>query len=122
MITGSHNPPEYNGFKLGVGKDALHGGQIRALHELAKAGDFPKGKGRSSREHLLPRYVEDVCSRLRLGPRKLKVVVDAGNGMGGLSAKPIYERLGAEVVGMYLEPDGRFPNHHPDPSMEANLV
>ena len=122
MITGSHNPPEYNGFKLGVGKDALYGEKIRGLYALAMAGDFPSGEGRLVREDFIPRYLDDVCGRIELGPRKPKVVVDAGNGMGGVTAQPMYERLGAEVIGMYLDPDGRFPNHHPDPSMEANLA
>lgn len=122
MITGSHNPPEYNGFKLGVGTAALFGNEIRELHRLANAGDFPRGAGEERREDLLPRYLEDASGRIRMGGRRLKVVVDAGNGVGGLVARPLYERLGVEVVGMHLDPDGRFPNHHPDPTVEENLV
>lgn len=122
MITGSHNPPEYNGFKLGVGTAALFGDEIRELYGLATAGDFRQGEGKAREEDLLPRYLDDVCGRVRMGGRRLKVVVDAGNGVGGLVAGPLYERLGAEVVGMHLEPDGRFPNHHPDPTVEENLV
>lgn len=121
-ITGSHNPPEYNGFKLGVGTSALFGHEIRELHRLANAGDFPEGRGETRELDLLPRYLDDVCGRLSMGERRLKVVVDAGNGVGGVVAGPLYERLGVEVVGMHLEPDGTFPNHHPDPTVEKNVA
>ncbi|HLV60793.1 MAG TPA: phosphomannomutase/phosphoglucomutase [Fredinandcohnia sp.] len=121
MVTGSHNPPEYNGLKLGVGTEALFGEEIRALGRRAAAGDFRTGAGTMRTVDLLPRYLDDVASRIRMGGRRLKVVVDAGNGVGGLVAGPLYERLGVEVVGMYLEPDGRFPHHHPDPTVEKNL-
>lgn len=121
-ITASHNPPEYNGFKLGVGTATLFGHEIRDLRHLAEAGDFPVGQGEVREVELLSRYLDDVAGRISMGGRRLRVVVDAGNGMGGTVAVPLYERLGVEVIGMYLEPDGRFPHHHPDPTVEANLV
>lgn len=121
MITGSHNPPEYNGFKIGVGKTTMYGAEIQRLRHLIEAGDFPKGRGEVLHEDLLERYLEDVASRLRLGSRRPKVVIDAGNGVGGILAAPLLERLGIPMEGMYLEPDGSFPNHHPDPTVEENL-
>ena len=121
-ITGSHNPPEYNGFKVGLGTHALFGEEIRELRRLGEAGDFPVGRGEVREVDLLPRYLHDVASRISMGGRRLRVVVDAGNGVGGVVARPLYERLGVEVIGMYLDPDGRFPHHHPDPSVEANLT
>lgn len=122
MITGSHNPPEYNGFKIGVGKTTMHGEEIQHLLQVILRGDFPTGAGTITELDLLPRYHEDVLGKLRMGDRKLKVVVDAGNGVGGIAAAPLYRALGVETIGIYLEPDGTFPNHHPDPTVEENLL
>jgi phosphomannomutase/phosphoglucomutase len=125
MITGSHNPAEYNGLKLGLGKATFHGDAIQALRRLAESGDFavaePGAEGKVSTCDITPAYQAHVRDNLRLGGRKLKVVVDAGNGTGGVVAVPLFESLGVEVVPLFLEMDGRFPNHHPDPTVEENL-
>jgi phosphomannomutase/phosphoglucomutase len=121
MITGSHNPPEYNGLKLGLGAATFHGEEIQALRRLAESGRFAAGAGTVSAHDVVTPYQRHVVENLRLGPRRLKVVVDAGNGTGGVVAVPIFERLGVEVVPLFIEPDGRFPNHHPDPTVEENL-
>ena len=121
MITGSHNPPEYNGFKIGVGKTTLHGAEIQELRRIVEKGDFPTGTGTTRQEDVLPRYLAHVKQNLSLGPRKLRIAIDAGNGVGGLVAKPLYESLGFEVTGIYLEPDGTFPNHPPDPTGEEHV-
>ncbi len=120
MITGSHNPPEYNGMKIGVGKTTLYGEAIQAILRQVQQGAFASGAGAVTAHDIVTPYQDYVAKNLRPGKRKLKVVVDAGNGTGGI-AVPIFERLGWEVVPLFLEPDGRFPNHHPDPTVEKNL-
>ena len=122
MITGSHNPPEYNGLKVGVGKSTLHGEGIQALHRRIVEGRFASGAGGVETHDVVTPYREYVRNNLRLGPRKLKVVVDAGNGTGGVIANPLFRSLGVEVVPLFEEMDGRFPNHHPDPTVEENLA
>ncbi len=126
QITGSHNPPEYNGLKLTLGGDSLHGEDIQRLRRLA-TGEEPMGAPPATpgtiRSHdIVQAYEEELVAGARLGPRKLKVVVDAGNGTAGPFAPPIYRRLGLEVIELYCDMDARFPNHHPDPTVEANLV
>jgi phosphomannomutase/phosphoglucomutase len=121
MITGSHNPPEYNGLKLGPGSATYHGAEIQALRELAESGHFASGQGVVTAHDIVAPYQKYVRENLRLGKRKLKVVIDAGNGTGGVVAVPIFEALGIEVVPLFIEMDGRFPNHHPDPTVEKNL-
>lgn len=125
MITGSHNPPDHNGFKILLGKDALFGSQIQEIKEVAMAeppalagGQF----GSSIALDVLSDYQADILSRVSFGTRKLKVVVDAGNGIGGVTAVPILKELGVELVELFTEPDSDFPNHHPDPTVEENLV
>ncbi|ABS24384.1 phosphomannomutase/phosphoglucomutase [Anaeromyxobacter sp. Fw109-5] len=121
MITGSHNPPEYNGLKVGLGAATFHGEEIQALRRLAESGRFASGSGTVSPYDVITPYRKYVRENLRLGGRKLKVVVDAGNGTGGVIAVPILEALGVEVVPLFIDMDGRFPNHHPDPTVEKNL-
>ncbi len=121
MITGSHNPPEYNGLKVGLGSATYHGEEIQALYRLAESGAFATGAGSVEPYDVVTPYRANVRERLRLGKRKLKVVVDAGNGTGGVIAVPLFESLGIEVVPLFVEMDGRFPNHHPDPTVEKNL-
>jgi phosphomannomutase / phosphoglucomutase len=121
MITGSHNPPEYNGLKIGLGSATFHGEGIQAIRKLAESGKFATGKGSLSSRDVVGPYRKYVQENLRLGKRKLKVVVDAGNGTGGVVAVPLFEALGFEVIPLFLEMDGRFPNHHPDPTVEKNL-
>ena len=121
MITGSHNPPEYNGLKVGLGKNTLHGDGIQALLRRIQEGRFAEGAGTLDTHDIVAPYREYVRQNLKLGPRRLKVVVDAGNGTGGVIAVPLFESLGVEVIPLFVEMDGRFPNHHPDPTVEANL-
>lgn len=121
QITGSHNPPEYNGFKLGLGKNSVYGKDIQHFYELIVAGEFPSGNGTVRIEEVIDRYIDDVVERI--GPIKgnLKVVVDCGNGAGALVAPQLMKRLGVNATCLFCESDGTFPNHHPDPTVEANL-
>jgi len=121
QITGSHNPPEDNGFKILRGKSTIHGAEIQQLRQLIEARDFDNGLGVVDDKPVEPAYIEMVASKIKLGPRRFKVVVDAGNGVGG-TLMPILQRLGVDVTGIYIEPDGRFPNHHPDPTVEKNVA
>ena len=123
VITGSHNPPEYNGFKMGVGKTTFYGETIQKLRQLIEAGDFETSDrpGRVSHFDAVTPYLHFVQSTVTRGPKKLKVVVDAGNGVGGIVAVPLLQALGYEVVPLFCEPDGRFPNHHADPTIAKNL-
>ncbi|MDQ3711149.1 MAG: phosphomannomutase/phosphoglucomutase [Acidobacteriota bacterium] len=121
MITGSHNPPDHNGFKICLGKSTLFGSQIQEIKEIAISGEFAAGKGTTEEMEILDDYEKDILSNINLGNRKLKVVVDGGNGMGGVTGVPIYEKLGCELVKLFTEPDSNFPNHHPDPTVEENL-
>ncbi|MBP6002419.1 MAG: phosphomannomutase/phosphoglucomutase [Pyrinomonadaceae bacterium] len=121
MITGSHNPPDHNGFKICLGKSTLFGSQIQEIKEIAFAGEFATGSGSISTIEVLDEYCRDIVSRISLGPRKLKAVVDAGNGMGGVTGVPVYRELGIEMVEFFTEPDSNFPNHHPDPTVTENL-
>ena len=124
MITGSHNPAEYNGFKMGVGKTTFYGETIQELRRLIEKGDFEVSArpGRVTSFDAVTPYLHYVTQTVRRGPRKLKVVVDAGNGVGGIVALPMLERLGYEVVPLFCDPDGRFPNHHADPTIAKNLT
>ena len=122
MVTGSHNPPEYNGFKVAFGKTTLFGPQVQELADIIEAGRFVYGPGQAS---AYPAIREDYYAFLRKNiriDRGLKVVVDAGNGTGGAVAVPIMEEMGMEVVPLFCEMDGRFPHHFPDPTVEKNLA
>ena len=121
QITGSHNPPEYNGFKLSVGKGSLHGDEIQALHGLIGAGQFPTGRGRVRDEAIIDRYVADVAKRIGKLSRPLRVVADCGNGAGALVAPQLLRAIGAQLETLFCESDGTFPNHHPDPTVVENL-
>lgn len=116
MITGSHNPPEHNGFKMMAGHDTLHGAEIQELYEIIRQGRFARGEGRASTLHIVPEYMNYVAGNVRLS-RRIKIVVDAGNGTGGAVAVPLFRKMGCEVVDIFCEMDGRFPNHHPDPTL-----
>ncbi|HEY2848193.1 MAG TPA: phosphomannomutase/phosphoglucomutase, partial [Pyrinomonadaceae bacterium] len=121
MITGSHNPPDHNGFKICLGTQALFGDQIREIGQIAAAGEFQGGRGGVGSRDVLPEYCQEVVSRTSMGPRRLRVIIDSGNGMGGVTAVPVYKKLGVDIVELYSEPDPTFPNHHPDPTVEENL-
>jgi phosphomannomutase/phosphoglucomutase len=120
MITGSHNPPEFNGFKLCVGLGSIHGEMIQELRRLIETGAFREGKGVLSRRDVIPAYRKYVRENLSI-PRKLKVVVDGGNGTAGAVAPELFREMGMDVVELFCEADGRFPNHFPDPTIPENL-
>jgi len=120
MITASHNPPQYNGFKIWCGASTLYGEELQELRRIFTDGDFPQGRGLVSHLDIMPAYVDAICCRLQL-KRPMKVVVDGGNGAGGPACVAALTRMGAELVPLYCDPDGRFPNHHPDPTIEANM-
>lgn len=121
MITGSHNPSNYNGFKICLGKQTLFGSQIQEIKEIAFSEDFAEGNGTVEEINTLAEYEKDILERVDFGERKLKAAVDSGNGMGGVTAIPFYEKLGVELVELFSEPDSNFPNHHPDPTVTENL-
>ncbi len=121
QITGSHNPPEYNGFKLGLGRSSIYGKDIQHLYDLAVAAKFPRGKGSLRRQQVIDGYVDDIVGRVGKLSRNLKVVLDCGNGAGSLVVPSLFPRLGLTPTCLFCESDGRFPNHHPDPTVPKNL-
>ncbi len=121
MITGSHNPPEFNGFKLGLGKSTIYGDEIQEVRRIIERGQFARGEGKISQYDIAPAYKDEVVRRVGQIARPIKVVVDAGNGTGGLFGPEMLRRIGAQVVELYCEVDGRFPNHHPDPTIPEAL-
>lgn len=121
QITGSHNPPEYNGFKCCVGTASLHGEGIQRLRTHIAAGRFPSGAGRVRHEAVIDRYVADIAQRVGPLPGDLKVVVDCGNGVGAVVAPKLFTALGLRPTMLFAESDGTFPNHHPDPTVVENL-
>jgi phosphomannomutase/phosphoglucomutase len=121
MVTASHNPGEYNGFKMMLGRESMHGEQIRTLYARMHTHiEAAITAGTHVEMNLLPAYHERLVHDIRLA-RPLKVVIDAGNGPSGIVAAPLFRDLGCEVIELYCEPDGNFPNHHPDPTVEANM-
>jgi phosphomannomutase/phosphoglucomutase len=120
MVTGSHNPPRYNGIKVMLGDETLHGEAITALHRRIVAGDLCEGAGSLSCGALREAYLDEMAGRITL-QRPLRVVVDCGNGMAAQTAPDLLQRLGCEVIPLYCEVDGTFPNHHPDPNRPENL-
>jgi phosphomannomutase/phosphoglucomutase len=120
MITGSHNPPEFNGFKVCLGKTTIYGAEIQELKRIAQNGEFAEGAGRISAADIMPAYLERIASEFGVLKGK-KIVVDAGNGTGGQAAVPLLKKIGCTVVPLFCEMDGRFPNHHPDPTVPAYL-
>ena len=120
VITGSHNPPEYNGLKMMVCGHTLSSERIQKLRQNIEQGKFNDGRGEHKIQPVFEEYVSAVCARVQLS-RPLKVVIDAGNGVAGGFAPELMHRLGCEVTALYCEVDGNFPNHHPDPSKPENL-
>jgi len=121
QVTGSHNPPDFNGFKVCLGKQTLFGEQIQYLRTLVEAGRFASGSGRRTTRDVITPYQDHLATQFGRLPRVVKVVVDAGNSTAGPVAPPIFERLGCDVTPLYCELDGRFPNHHPDPTIVENM-
>lgn len=123
MITGSHNPPEYNGFKIGAGKTTFHGPEIQALRELIEARDFVVADkpGTVTPFDIITPYFHFIRQTVKVGRKGMRIVIDAGNGTGGVVAVPLFESMGFDVVPLYCEPDSRFPHHHPDPTVVENL-
>ena len=122
MITGSHNPKEYNGLKIGVGPSTIHGKEILKIKDIIEKGVFPVAKKPTTitRMDILPKYHKRILRDVKL-KRKLKIVVDAGNGVGGKVGADLFRQMGCEVIEMYCEVDGNFPNHHPDPTVPSTL-
>jgi phosphomannomutase/phosphoglucomutase len=122
MITGSHNPAEYNGLKTVCGSGTLHGEQIQHILKLIQTSDFETGTGTVKAVDAATPYVAEVSAQFAALPRKVKVVFDAGNGTAGPTMRRILERLNIEPIELFFEMDGRFPNHHPDPTVVSNLA
>jgi phosphomannomutase / phosphoglucomutase len=121
QITGSHNPPEFNGFKVCVGTGSLHGDGIQELYSITQRGGFPRGEGTVRHQAILDAYLDDVIARTGRLRRPIRVVYDCGNGVGALVAPALFRRLGVQSTGLFCESDGTFPNHHPDPTVPKNL-
>jgi phosphomannomutase/phosphoglucomutase len=122
QITGSHNPSDYNGFKVCLGREALHGDQIQDLRRRVEGRGFRTGAGAHERRAIVPEYQDYLVANVGRLARPIRVVVDAGNGTAGPVAPGIYRRLGADVTELFTDMDGRFPNHHPDPTVEENMA
>jgi phosphomannomutase/phosphoglucomutase len=121
QVTGSHNPPEYNGFKMLTADRPFYGRSIQLLRRRIDSRDFATGQGSVAEREILDAYVADVAGRFELA-RPVKVVIDCGNGTGSLAAVPVLEGIGAQVDALYCDSDGTFPNHHPDPTVDEYIV
>jgi phosphomannomutase / phosphoglucomutase len=121
QVTGSHNPAEWNGIKMTLQGRSLWGDRIQELRRMIEAEAFQAGAGSLETVEVIPDYITDITARFSL-PRGPRVVVDCGNGSGALVAVPLLEALGCQVIPLFCESDGTFPNHHPDPTVDENLV
>ncbi|MDR1943210.1 MAG: phosphomannomutase/phosphoglucomutase [Synergistaceae bacterium] len=123
MVTGSHNPPEFNGLKLAQGKATIWGDDIKEIFRIISEGRMERSAtpGHIRVEDISQPYIDMLISKIKLGPRKLKVVLDSGNGTGGVFAPEFARAIGCDVIELFSEPDGHFPNHHPDPTKRENL-
>jgi phosphomannomutase/phosphoglucomutase len=120
QVSGSHNPPDQNGFKISVGRETIYGQAIQNVRKIMEAGDFPGGKGSVIERSVRDDYIRWLSENIKL-EKPLKVVIDAGNGTAGPVAPPILRNIGCEVHELYTEMDGNFPNHHPDPTVAKNV-
>ena len=120
MVTGSHNPPEYNGLKMVLGGETLYGDTIQALRNRVEAGNLQRGQGHYSQRNVTDAYLNKIVDHIKLA-RPIKIVVDCGNGAPGAYAPTLFRQLGCEVIELFCEVDGNFPNHHPDPAHLENL-
>ena len=122
MITGSHNPPDMNGLKLCFERGTLWGSEVMNIHTIAESGNFESGHGKLTHSDINDEYLKMLVSKFTLPfTKKFKVVCDSGNGAAGITARKFFEMLGCDCVSIYDEPDGHFPNHHPDPQKRENL-
>ena len=121
IITASHNPSQYNGLKIWGGEGTIHTDQIQRLYATMCSGLFTQGRGTVSFLNIVPSYLQELTNQIQLA-RPLKIVVDGGNGSGGKICAELLRQAGAEVVELYCEPDGNFPHHHPDPTIEKNIT
>jgi phosphomannomutase/phosphoglucomutase len=128
MLTASHNPSEFNGMKVALGPSTIYGAEIQRLGQMTQqaAAEAPSRKpikeAEIRYENIIPAYLQMQCEKIKLGPRKLKVAVDCGNGTASLFAEEFLRSLGCEVIPLYCESDGTFPNHHPDPTQSKNVI
>lgn len=120
MVTGSHNPPDYNGFKMVLAGEAIHGSTITALYDAIVAGQLAQGQGGYQQHDITQTYLSRVVDDVKLA-RPMKIAIDCGNGVAGAFAGEMYRRMGCEVTELFCEVDGNFPNHHPDPAHPENL-
>jgi phosphomannomutase/phosphoglucomutase len=120
MVTGSHNPPDYNGLKMVIDATTLSGEDIQALRVRIERGEFASGNGSTQSHDIAPAYIARIAGDIHLA-RPMRIAVDCGNGVAGAFAPKLYRTLGCEVVELFCDVDGRFPNHHPDPSQPKNL-
>ncbi|MBR0093698.1 MAG: phosphomannomutase/phosphoglucomutase, partial [Synergistaceae bacterium] len=122
MVTGSHNPPEMNGMKLCYGHGTLWGDDVQNIRLIAESGNFERGSGKLTHVDINGDYIKMLVSKFTLPfSKKFKIVCDSGNGAAGVTARKYFEALGCECVSLFDEPDGHFPNHHPDPQKRENL-
>lgn len=121
MITASHNPAEYNGFKLAYGKSTIYGDDIQDVRRIMERGEFVEGRGSRAEANPVPAYLSMLKEKIRLGNRPIKAVVDCGNGTPGLFAMDVMKAFGVDAIPLYCTPDPTFPNHHPDPVVAKNL-
>jgi phosphomannomutase/phosphoglucomutase len=124
MITGSHNPKEFNGLKIACGKTTIYGDDIQKIRQIIEENNIPKSHrtGRVIKKDLEKSYLDMLTAKIQLGPRKIRVVADAGNGTAGLYIEKLLKKLGCEVIPLFCEANGNFPNHHPDPVKRQNLT
>src|SRR5262249_28188877 len=122
QVTASHNASEYNGFKVCIGRESAYGESIASLRGEIERGEFATGQGSVRRHAIVPEYERYCIEQFGRLPRRLRVVADGGNGASGPVAPPILRALGCELVELFCDADGRFPNHHPDPTVPENLA
>ncbi len=122
QVTGSHNAADYNGFKICIGKTTIYGEAIQELARMIEAGEFARGSGSEEVYPIIPAYQGYLQEQFDRSGKGMRVVVDSGNGTGGPVGPSVYRAMGCEVIELYSKPDGHFPNHHPDPTVEANMA
>ncbi|MBN2280585.1 MAG: phosphomannomutase/phosphoglucomutase [Candidatus Marinimicrobia bacterium] len=121
QITGSHNPPEMNGFKLSFKKGSVYGEEIQQIRRIIEDGKFATGKGAQTHQEILEQYKAELVSKIKL-EKPMKIVMDCGNGAACLAAPEIFKKIGIEMTELYCDADGNFPNHHPDPTVEKYIA